>query len=104
MYSKSWSSRRSATAAKRFFCKLLKGLRCVLRMIVTDKLKSYAAATRKIPPNVEHRESRYLNNRAEVAIPPMAAYGASSPFPRVPAKVPSPHPHRPLSPGGGNRS
>ena len=41
-------SRRSATAAKRFFRKLLKGLRYVPRVIVTDKLKSYAAAKRKI--------------------------------------------------------
>jgi transposase-like protein len=35
-------SRRSATAARRFFRKLLKGLRYVPRVIVTDKLKSYA--------------------------------------------------------------
>src|SRR5215472_9520691 len=41
-------SRRNATAAKRFFCKLLKGLRYVPRVIVTDKLKSYAAAQREI--------------------------------------------------------
>ena len=51
-------SRRSATAAKRFFRKLLKGLRCVRRVMVTDKLKSYAAAKRKILPNVEYRQSR----------------------------------------------
>ena len=48
-------SRRSATAAKRFFRKLLKGLRYVPRVIVTDKLKSYAAAQREILPSVEHR-------------------------------------------------
>src|SRR6516225_11995483 len=59
-------SRRSATAAKRFFRKLLKGLRYVPRVIVTDKLKTYAAAQREILPSVEHRQSRYLNNRAEV--------------------------------------
>src|ERR671933_1122461 len=58
-------SRRSATAAKRFFRKLLKGLRYVPRVIVTDKLKSYAAAQCEILPSVEHRQSRYLNNRAE---------------------------------------
>jgi len=34
-------------------------------VIVTDKLRSYAAAKRKILPDVEHRQSRYLNNRAE---------------------------------------
>ena len=53
-------SRRSATAAKRFFRKLLKGLRYIPRVIVTDKLKSYAAAKREIVPSVEHRQSRYL--------------------------------------------
>jgi putative transposase len=63
-------SRRNATAAKRFFRKLLKGLRYVPRVIVTDKLKSYAAAQREILPSVEHRQSRYLNNRAEVSHQP----------------------------------
>jgi len=63
-------SRRSAAAATRFFRKLLKGLRYVPRVIVTDKLKSYAAAKRKILPGVEHRQSRYLNNRAEVSHQP----------------------------------
>ena len=63
-------SRRSAKAAERFFKKLLKGLRYVPRVIVTDKLKSYAAAKRKIIPGVEHRQSRYLNNRAEVSHQP----------------------------------
>ena len=57
-------SRRNTKAAKRFFKKLLKGLRYVPRAIVTDKLKSYAAAKSKIIPGVEHRQSRYLNNRA----------------------------------------
>jgi putative transposase len=63
-------SRRSATAARRFFRKLLRGLGYVPRVIVTDKLKSYAAAKRKILPSVEHRQSRYLNNRAEVSHQP----------------------------------
>ena len=63
-------SRRNAMAAKRFFCKLLKGLRYIPRVIVTDKLKSYAAAKREILPSVEHRQSRYLNNRAEVSHQP----------------------------------
>src|SRR6266404_6084960 len=53
-----------------FIRKLLKGLRYVPRVIVTDKLKSYAAAKRKILPGVEHRQSRYLNNRAEVSHQP----------------------------------
>ena len=63
-------SRRNAKAAKRFFRKLLKGLQYAPRVIVTDKLKSYAAAKREILPHVEHRQSRYLNNRAEVSHQP----------------------------------
>jgi putative transposase len=63
-------SRRNTKAAKRFFKKLLKGLEYVPRVVVTDKLKSYAAAKRKILPGVEHRQSRYLNNRAEVSHQP----------------------------------
>ena len=39
-------------------------------MIVTDKLRSYGAAKREILPGVEHRQSRYLNNRAEVSHQP----------------------------------
>jgi putative transposase len=58
-------SRRNKTAAKKFFRKLLKGLTYVPRVIITDKLKSYAAAKRELLPGVEHRQHRYLNNRAE---------------------------------------
>jgi putative transposase len=57
--------RRDAKAAKRFFRRLLKGLQYVPRVIVTDKLRSYGVARRKLLPKVEHRQSRYLNNRAE---------------------------------------
>jgi putative transposase len=57
--------RRNAKAAKRFFRRLLKGLQYVPRVIVTDKLRSYGVAQRQIFPEVEHRQSRYLNNRAE---------------------------------------
>jgi putative transposase len=35
------------------------------KAIITDKLKSYAAAKRELLPGVEHRQHRYLNNRAE---------------------------------------
>src|ERR671923_671650 len=58
-------SRRNKQAAKKFFRKLLKGLTYVPRVIITDKLKSYGAAKREILPGVEHRQSRYLNNRVE---------------------------------------
>src|SRR4030081_3630164 len=57
--------RRDGNAAKRFFRRLLKGLQYVPRVIVTDKLQSYGVAHRKLLPRVEHRQSRYLNNRAE---------------------------------------
>ena len=57
--------RRDKHAAKKFFRKLLKGLRYVPRVIITDKLKSYGAAKRETLPSVEHRQHRYLNNRAE---------------------------------------
>jgi putative transposase len=63
-------SRRNTKAAKRFFRKLLKGLCYVPRVIVTDKLGSYGAAKREILRGVEHRQSRYLNNRCEVSHQP----------------------------------
>jgi putative transposase len=34
-------------------------------VIITDKLRSYGAATREILPGVEHRQHKRLNNRAE---------------------------------------
>jgi len=40
------------------------------RVIVTNKLGSYGAAKREILPGVEHRQSRYLNNRCEVSHQP----------------------------------
>jgi putative transposase len=58
-------SRRNANAAKRFFRKLLKGLRYVPRVLVTGKLASYQVAHRETMPSVEYRRSKYLNNRAE---------------------------------------
>ena len=57
--------RRNKAAAKKFFRKLLKGLRYVPRVMITDQLKSYEAAKRELLPGVEHRQHRYLNNRAE---------------------------------------
>ena len=63
-------SRRNRQAAKRFFRKLLKGLRYVPRVLVTDKLKSYAAAKRQIMPGVERRQHKGLNNRIELSHQP----------------------------------
>jgi putative transposase len=59
------TSRRDARAATRFFRKLLTGLEYVPRVLVTDKLASYGVAHRRLIPSVEHRRSKYLNNRAE---------------------------------------
>ena len=56
---------RDTNAAKRFFRKLLKKQGFVPRVIVTDKLKSYEAAKKRVLPSVEHRQHKGLNNRAE---------------------------------------
>ena len=58
-------SRRNKKAAKKFFRKLLKGLTYAPWVIITDKLKSYGAAKQELLPGVEHRQHRYLKNRAE---------------------------------------
>jgi putative transposase len=58
-------SRRDKKAAKRLFRKLLKKQGRAPRVLVTDKLKSYAAAKREIMPGVEHRQHKGFNNRAE---------------------------------------
>ena len=58
-------SRRDKEAAKRLFRKLLKKQGRAPRVLVTDKLKSYAAAKREIMPGIEHRQHKGLNNRAE---------------------------------------
>ena len=63
-------SRRNTKAAKRFFRKLLKGLRYAPRVVVTDKLKSYAAAKKELKLGGEHRQGRYLNNACEVSHQP----------------------------------
>ena len=60
-------SRRNAVAAKRFFRKLLKGLRYVPRVLVTDKLASYQVAARELLPSVTHRRSKYLNSGRELS-------------------------------------
>ncbi len=57
--------RRNASAAKRFFKRLLHGLRYKPRRLVTDGLRGYGAAEREVLPEVRHRASRHLNNRAE---------------------------------------
>jgi putative transposase len=58
-------SRRNAKAAKRLLRKLLKKQGVTPRVMITDKLASYAAAKRTVMPSVEHRQHKGLNNRAE---------------------------------------
>jgi putative transposase len=58
-------SRRNKKAAKKFFRKLLKRLRYVPSVIITDKLKSYSAARAEVMPSVEHLQQKYQNNRAD---------------------------------------
>jgi len=62
--------RRDRHAAERFFRRLLKGQGSVPRRLVTDKLRSYAAAQRTVMPSVLHDTGRYKNNRAEVSHQP----------------------------------
>ncbi len=62
--------RRDRRAAERFFRRLLKGQGREPRILVTDKLRSYAAAKRTIMPSVAHDTSQYANNRAEVSHEP----------------------------------
>jgi len=58
-------SRRNKQVAKKFFRKLLKGCQYVPRVLITDKLGSYAAAKKEVLSGVEHRMHKRLNNRAE---------------------------------------
>jgi putative transposase len=57
--------RRDKPTAKTVFRQLLKGLKDVPRVVVTDKLKNDNAAKRELLPGGEHRQHRDLNIRAE---------------------------------------
>ncbi len=61
---------RNASAASRFFRKLLKGQGSKPWQLVTDKLRSYGAAHRSTMPSVDHNTERYANNLAEVSHQP----------------------------------
>ena len=63
-------SRRDRHAAARFFRKLLKRQGRGPLRLVTDKLRSYAAAHRTVMPTVMHSTRQYENNRAEVSHQP----------------------------------
>lgn len=54
-----------AGADGRLMRKLLRKHGRAPRVLITDKLRSYAAANRDLRLNVEHRQHKGLNNRAE---------------------------------------
>ena len=58
-------SRRNRKAVLRLLRKLLKERGSAPRVMITDKLGSYAAAKNELMPGVEHRLHKGLNNRAE---------------------------------------
>jgi putative transposase len=58
-------SQPNKPAAKKCFRKLLKGCQYVLRVLITDKLKSYAAAKKELLAGVDHRQHTRAGNRAE---------------------------------------
>lgn len=62
--------RRDRHAAECFFRKLLKGQGRLPRRVVTDRLRSYAAAHRRVMPSVVHSTTQYENNRAELSHQP----------------------------------
>src|SRR6266567_1129387 len=60
-----WSKgKRDKRAAQKFFRKLLKKLRYVPRLIITDRLRSYGAAKAEVLPSIKHLQQKYQNNRA----------------------------------------
>jgi putative transposase len=65
--------RRNQRAAERFFRNLLKGEGACPRLLVTDKLPSYAAARCTTIPSVLHVAARRANNRAEGSHQPTCA-------------------------------
>jgi putative transposase len=61
-----WFSQRGIAGQRcASFASLLHVAKKPPRVIITDRLRSYAAAKKLIMPDIEHRQSRYLNNRAE---------------------------------------
>jgi putative transposase len=57
--------RRNTRAAQRLMKRLLKSAIIPPRVMITDKLRSYGAARAKMGLQVEHRQHKGLNNRAE---------------------------------------
>ena len=62
--------RRDQRAAERFLRRLVRGQGRTPFRMVTDKLRSYGAARRRIFPGVTHDTGQYANNRAELSHQP----------------------------------
>ncbi|MDH1270925.1 MULTISPECIES: DDE-type integrase/transposase/recombinase [Rhizobium/Agrobacterium group] len=60
-----FQSRRSTRAALRLMRKFLKGQGISPRVMVTDKLRSYASARAELMQGVEHGSHKGITNRAE---------------------------------------
>ena len=63
-------SRRDQRAAERFLRRLVRRQGKEPFRMITDKLKSYSAAKRKVLPGVTHDTGQYANNRAELSHQP----------------------------------
>ena len=63
-------SHRNRRAAVRFFRTLLNTQGRIPRQLITDQLRSYAAAGRTVMPSVVHVTDQYANNRAEISHQP----------------------------------
>jgi transposase-like protein len=59
------SKRRDAVAAQAFFEAALDSSSVTPTRVTSDKAKCYPPALHNVLPNVEHRTSKYLNNRLE---------------------------------------
>jgi len=57
--------RRDQASAERFLQCVLQSCEYEPRVVITDKLASYAPAIRRVLPRTEHRRHKRLNNRAE---------------------------------------
>jgi putative transposase len=73
-------SRRDRHAARRLMRKLLRKHGRAPRVLITDKLKSYAAANRDLGLKVEHRQHKGLNNRAENSHKPTRVRESDAPL------------------------
>ena len=57
--------RRNQSSVERFLQCVLQSCEYEPRVVITDKLASYAPAIRRVLPRTEHRRHTRLNNRAE---------------------------------------